>query len=107
MAASYEKSMWNQLQEALSKIDSLSDKVKKIETETENKYLKIIYEKDLEIARLKAENSELKERIAKLEAEVDRLRKQLNNDSNNSSNPPSVRYQAERSKYIQRTNKNR
>jgi transposase-like protein len=31
----------------------------------------------------------LTERIAKLEAEVDRLRKQLNNDSSNSSSPPS------------------
>lgn len=90
MAGNYEKDMFNQLQKAFLKIDELTEKVKKIETETENKYLKIIYEKEAEIARLKAENAELKERIAKLEAEVDRLRKQLNNNSNNSSNPPST-----------------
>ena len=89
MASNYEKSMFKQLETALLKIDELSEKVKRIETETENKYLKIIYEKEKEIARLKAENAELKERIVKLEAEVDRLRKQLNNDSGNSSNPPS------------------
>ena len=89
MAGNYEKGMFNQLQAALSKIDELDKKVKRIETDTENKYLKIIYEKEAEITRLKAENAELRERITKLETEVDRLRKQLNNDSNNSSNPPS------------------
>ena len=89
MASNYEKGMFNQLQAALLKIDELVEKVKKIEMDTENKYLKIIYEKDQEIARLKAENASLTERIAQLEAEVDRLRKQLSNDSNNSSSPPS------------------
>ena len=89
MASNYEKGMFNQLQAALLKIDDLAEKVKKIETETENKYLKIIFEKDQEIARLKTENAEMKERIVKLETENARLRKQLNNDSNNSSNPPS------------------
>jgi len=92
LAGNYERNMFEQLQTAFSKIDELTKKVKRIETETEteNKYLKIIYEKEAEIARLKAENVELRERIAKLEAEVDRLRKQLNNDSGNSSNPPST-----------------
>jgi hypothetical protein len=78
-----------QLQAALLKIEELSEKVKKIEAETENKYLKIIYEKDSEIARLKAENAELRERVARLETEVEGLRKQLNKDSSNSSKPPS------------------
>ena len=83
------KALFSQLESALLRIDELSSKVKRIETETENKYLRIIYEKDLEIARLKAENAELKERVLKLEAEVDRLRKQINKDSGNSSKPPS------------------
>ena len=83
------KEVFKQLEWALIRIDELSDKVRRIEAETENKYLKIIYEKDLEIARLKAENAELKARVLKLEAEVDRLRKQIDKDSGNSSKPPS------------------
>lgn len=89
MGANYGRDMFNQLQEALIKIEQLSAKVQRIETETENKYLKIIYEKDAEIARLTVENATLKERVWKLETEVDRLRKQLNNNSSNSSTPPS------------------
>jgi len=89
MGGNYTKNMFRQLEDALLKVDELSDRVNRIEAETANKYLQIIYEKDQEIARLRAENAEQKERIAKLEAEVDRLRKQLNNDSGNSSNPPS------------------
>ena len=89
LGGNYEKGMFNQLQEALKKIDALNAKVDRIEAETTNKYLKIIYEKEQEIARLKLENAQLKGRIAKLEAEVERLRKQLNNDSSNSSSPPS------------------
>ena len=89
MGGNYTKNMFKQLEEAFGKIDALNDKLNRIEAETANHYLKIIYEKDQEIARLRAENSDMKERIAKLEAEVDRLRKQLNNDSSNSSAPPS------------------
>ena len=89
MGGNYAKDMFKQLENALLKIDELNNKVNRIETETKNRYLKIIYEKDQEIARLRAENADMKERIAKLEAEVDRLRKQLNNDSSNSSSPPS------------------
>jgi hypothetical protein len=90
LASNYEKGMFEQLQAALSRIDELGEKVKRIERETENKYLKIIYEKEAEIERLKKENSELRARIVKLEAEVERLRKQLGNNSSNSSNPPST-----------------
>ena len=90
MGGNYAKNMYKQLEDALVKIDALNTKITLIETETSNKYLQIIYEKDREIARLRAENAVQAERIAKLELEVDRLRKQLNNDSNNSSKPPSV-----------------
>jgi len=89
LGGNYEKDMFKQLEKALLRIDELEHKVTQVETETTNKYLKVIYEKEQEIARLRAENAELKERIAKLEAEVDRLRKQLNNNSSNSSLPPS------------------
>jgi len=89
LGGNYTKDMFKQLEGALQKIDELNNKVTRIETETTNKYLKIIYEKDQEIARLRAENADMKERIIKLEAEIDRLRKQINNDSSNSSAPPS------------------
>ena len=89
MGGNYAKDMFKQLENALLKIDELNNKVDRIEAETANKYLQIIYEKEQEIARLRAENAELKDRIAKLEAEIDRLRKQLNNNSSNSSLPPS------------------
>lgn len=89
LGANYGKDMYKQLEEAFMKIEQLNAKVQRIEIETENKYLKIIYEKDAEIARLSAENVALKERVGKLESEVERLRKQLNNNSSNSSLPPS------------------
>ena len=89
MGGDYEKSMFQQLEKALLKIDDLSEKVQRIESETENRFLKIIYEKDAEIARLKAEDIVLTEKVAKLEAEIDRLRKQLGHGSSNSSTPPS------------------
>ena len=96
MGGNYAKDMFRQLENALLKIDELNQKVDRIEAETANKYLQIIYEKEQEITRLRAENAELKERIVKLEAEVDRLRKQLNNNSDNSSSPPSNDQKANR-----------
>lgn len=89
MGGNYAKDIFKQLESALQKIDELNNKINRIESETSNKFLKIIYEKDQEIARLHSENADLKGRILKLEAEVDRLRKQLSNDSSNSSSPPS------------------
>ena len=57
MSGNHERGMFKQLEEALHKIDELGDKVNRIEAETTNKYLQVIYEKDLEIARLRAENA--------------------------------------------------
>jgi hypothetical protein len=89
LAGNYEKGMFNQLQAALSKIDELDKKVNTIELETANKYLAVIYRLE-ELNKTQDEKiAVLEEKIIKLEAENDRLRKQLNNDSNNSSNPPS------------------
>lgn len=96
MGGNYEKSLYKQLETALLKIDELSDKVKKIEAETENRYIKIIYELKAENVLLCEENASLKEKVAKCEAEIDRLRKQLNNNSTNSSTPPSSDVKANR-----------
>ena len=89
MVSNYEKGMFNQLQTALLKIDELSEKVKTIEIETANKYLAVIYRLEETINVQDEKIAVLEEKIIKLETENDRLRKQLNNDSNNSSNPPS------------------
>ena len=89
MAANYEKNLFRHNQELITENETLRAKVAKIETETANKYLGIIdkLNETLEAVMLKC--NALEERVAKLEAENDRLRKQLNNDSSNSSNPPS------------------
>jgi len=89
LGGNYARGMFKQLENALSRIDVLEDNVRRAKSETENEYLKIIYEKDAEISRLKAANAGWEERVAKLEAEVERLRKQLNSNSSNSSAPPS------------------
>jgi hypothetical protein len=70
--------------------ENLRKKIDKIETETANKYLGIIDRLNETLETVMQKSAVLEERVAKLEAENDRLRKQLNNDSGNSSNPPST-----------------
>lgn len=108
--------IYKQLEEVINKCDNLSLKVKTIEKDTSNKYkdkikqvekdtefkVSIKYEKiisDINIRVekleednliLKDENTKLKENNQLLSNEVDRLKKQVNNDSSNSSLPPST-----------------
>jgi hypothetical protein len=77
-----DKKILDQLGTALKKTEEMSDEVKRIESATEKKYEKILLKKD-------AENAELRCRVEKLELEIQRLRAQINNDSNTSSKPPS------------------
>lgn len=74
----YSKDFFKQLQELSKKCDNLSCEMKKQKEEYTAR-----------ISILEKENAELKEKNIKLENEVDRLKKQINNDSNNSSKPPS------------------
>ena len=90
LAANYEKNLFNHNQELIRENEKLKAKIAKIETETANKYLGIIDRLNETIETVVQKCSALEERVAKLEAENDRLRKQLNNDSGNSSNPPST-----------------
>ena len=78
MASNYQKDMLRQIQELVSKCDGLSHEIKKIKMEHAEE-VKLLNKK---IELLEHENSLLKE-------ENDRLKKIINNDSNNSSNPPS------------------
>lgn len=87
------KDMYKQIQELMLKCDKLSLEIKTVKKDTEKKYKKEIKELkqnyEIRISILETENIELKKNNVKLSNEVDRLNKQLNNDSDNSSNPPS------------------
>jgi predicted nucleic acid-binding Zn-ribbon protein len=63
--------------------EKLRTKIAKIENETANKYLGIIDSLKEALEAVMQRCAEPEERVAKLEAEIDRLRKQLNNDSGN------------------------
>ena len=90
MAANYEKNLFKHNQELIAENEKLRNKILTIEFETANKYIVIINRQNEMLEQLEQKCAELEARVAKLEAENDRLRKQLNNDSNNSSNPPST-----------------
>jgi len=70
----YNNDIMKQLHEVIKKCDVLSNEIKQ-QNKTINELKNTIAEKD--------------EKIVNLENEVDRLKKQINNDSNNSSKPPS------------------
>ena len=89
MGGNYEKDLFKHNQELTNENEKLKVKIAKIEAETANKYLGIIDKLNETIEGVLKKCGELEERVAKLETENERLRKQLNNDSNNSSNPPS------------------
>lgn len=89
--------MYKQLQEVMKKCDSLSQdmKVVKKEHKKEIKKMKEEFAKERnslnsEIKRLNNVIVEKDKEIKKLNNEVDRLKKQVNNNSNNSSMPPST-----------------
>ena len=89
----YMSDMYKQLQEIMQKCDSLSHEVKTIKRDTEKKYkaeIKNIKEEHKkEVNSLKSEIKTLREENKKLNNEVDRLKSQINKDSDNSSSPPS------------------
>jgi len=90
LAGNYEKNLFKHNQELIEENEKLKHKITTIEAETTNKYLGIIDRLNETIDAVMQKCAALEERVAKLEAENDRLRKQLNNDSGNSSNPPST-----------------
>lgn len=92
--------MYKQLEEVMNKCDSLSQQIKSIkknvtlelnahfDVERKN-YENRIKDLENEVDSLKKENSALKEENTLLRNDIDRLKSQLNKDSNNSSKPPS------------------
>lgn len=89
----YSNQVFKQLQEVMKKCDDLSHEVKTIEKKTEKKFKKQLKEQKeyftQKIEVLEKENKELKIENKKLRNDNDRLKKIINNDSNNSSKPPS------------------
>ena len=89
----YSKDLFKQVQELILKCDNLSQEVKTIEKKTEKKFKKQLKEQKeyftQKIEVLEKENKELKIENKKLRNDNDRLKKIINNDSNNSSKPPS------------------
>lgn len=79
MAGNYEKSIYNQLMDVMARLDS-------VEKKTGQK----ISELNGEISDLKKENQELKEENKRLSDDNARLKSIINNDSSNSSLPPST-----------------
>ena len=104
MGGHYEKDIMRQLQEVMARLDKTEQKVDdtkkawkkevkeiKAEFSVERKQLKTeIRELKTENNRLKKELSEVKKENLCLKNEVSKLRSQLNNDSTNSSLPPST-----------------
>lgn len=104
MGGNYENDVWKQLQEMIARCDNLDKKLDdtkkdckkeisevKAEAAVERKRLKTEI-KDLKgtVSKLEKENSELKRENVELKNENSKLRSQLNNDSHNSSLPPST-----------------
>ena len=78
MASDYSKDMYRQMMELYSKVEALTASIETMEQQ----HQKELAERDARIAALEKENVLLKE-------EVTRLKSDRNNNSGNSSNPPS------------------
>ena len=78
MAGNYEKSIYNQLMDVMARLDSVEAKNKREVSQLHE-----------EIADLKEENMELKKENKLLREDNARLKSIINNDSSNTSLPPS------------------
>lgn len=79
MAGNYEKSIYNQLMDVMARLDSVEAKSKQE-----------IFRLNEEISDLKEENRELREENQRLRNDNARLKSIINNDSSNTSLPPST-----------------
>lgn len=96
MGAHYENSLYRQYEETQALLDKMTARLDRIEQEHKEEIARLKEEHRQEVAELKAEIEKRDKRIAELtarnealEEEVTRLKSILNNDSHNSSNPPS------------------
>ncbi len=96
MKANYEKGLYKQYEDTVALLDKLNAKMDAMESRREAEIAQIKAEHQQEVAALKKEiqvrDEKIQELTAKNEAlteEVSRLKSIINNDSHNSSNPPS------------------
>lgn len=89
MAANYEKNMYNQLMDVMSRLDSFEEKYKQDTTELKE-----------ELSVLKTENTQLRNENKLLRDDNARLKSILNNDSSNTSLPPSSDHKSNQSANI-------
>ena len=96
MGAHYENRLYRPYQETQALLDKMTARLDRIEQEHKEEIARLKEEHRQEVAELKAEIEKRDKRIAELtarnealEEEVTRLKSILNNDSHNSSNPPS------------------
>lgn len=97
MRSNYGKDLYRQFEECVARMEKLEKKLteQQLAHEREIERLHTAYREKIE--ELKTENAALKQAVAekdakieKLTAEVERLKSIINNDSDNSSNPPST-----------------
>ena len=97
MAANYEKGLYQQYEETVTRLEKVTAKMEEMERRYEAKISEMEAEHKREVAALKEEirvrDGKIKELTAKNDAlteEVTRLKSIINTDSHNSSNPPST-----------------
>ena len=95
-SANYNNQMFKQVQDLMKEISNVKQDLKdtKLKHADEIRTLKLKHQKEIkslkeEIEALQSENLELKKENKLLKEDNDRMKKIINNDSNNSSNPPS------------------
>ena len=97
MVANYEKGLYQQYEETVTRLEKVTAKMEEMERRYEAKISEMEAEHKREVAALKEEirvrDEKIKELTAKNDAlteEVTRLKSIINTDSHNSSNPPST-----------------
>ncbi len=89
MGGNYEKSIYNQLMDVMARLENVEKKSEEKIAKIERDYEQKIYALNEEIKALKAENRHLKEENQMLREENARLKGIINNNSSNTSLPPS------------------
>ena len=93
----YQRQMFKQIEELMNKCNDLSSEIKRIKYQNSNEIINLKKEHRKEIKKLnekiivlEEENNKLKKENQILREDNDRLKKIINNDSSNSSKPPST-----------------
>ncbi len=89
MGGNYEKNIYNQLMDVMTRLENVEKKPEEKIVKIERDYEQKIYTLNEEIKVLKSDNRHLKEENQMLREENSRLNGIINNNSSNASLPPS------------------